>query len=146
MDYVALKAELALLAYAGLSDQAAADALNARTRPLEHVPAEEVSRYILEEGRWPLVEDLASDVNATANQRRAARAAVSMVRDARLPTVRLLRPKVQAMLDLLVAGGALAAGDKAALNALAENKRTRAEELGWTVAIGAGDVANARAL
>lgn len=116
--------------YAGMTDQQAADSLNTRNRPLDAVPAEEIARYILEEGKWPAVEDQATAVGATTQQKYAARSALAAFRDARLPTLRVSRAKVGAMLDLLVSGGALNAADKAAIVALGQNRLTRGEEIG----------------
>ena len=141
MDMTLLRAELTTdplaRGYAGMSDAAAAASLNARDRDAAQVSSDDVARYILEEGRWPELEDLAAGTGgysgATANQRKAARAALAIFTNARLPTIRLKRAKVQAMLDLMVGAGALTAGDKTALNALADAKFTRAEELGLGV-------------
>ncbi len=116
--------------YAGMTDSAAADSLNERNRPgpIESLLAR---RYLLLVGKWAPIADDASN-HLVADNRRACRVLVDTL-DA-FETIdmadALVAGAVNAALDALVTLGYLTAGDKAALLALGDNLRTRAEEIG----------------
>ena len=115
--------------------------LNAANRSGKRpVPKASILRHVVEAARWGALEDLAA--NASSPYRDAARSAIRAFQPGDFETIDLARPAVAALLDALVAGGALAADDKTAILALADAQVSRAEQLGLG-AVGHLDVARA---
>lgn len=143
MDYVALKNELALPAYAGMTDLEAAVAINAKSRPLP-VPSIDVKRYLHVVGKWAGVKQAA--LHGTGASQLAAISLVDALAD--IGTFDLQNATylaaITARLDELVTAGLITSENKTAVLELGNNRRSRAEELGWFVGVGVGDISNAR--
>ena len=146
MSYAVLAAELALPAYAGLSDQAAADAVNGLTvtRP-RLVPCGEVKKHAIEHGYWPAII-IASEVgNAHVAVRGLALCARDWIDDVsgKIENLDFSLQSTQSLIAALVAAGIVAQEHADSLAALSN------ETVPWTVAngmpeIGIGLVINAR--
>lgn len=145
MNYAALASELSVdplvRGYAAMTDQQAADSLNVVDRPAS-VPKSDLLRYVVENAKWKGIADLAA--SPTSPYAAAAASAVRAFEPGDFDAIDLSRPAVVALIDALVAGGALVAADKTAILAMAENRRSRAAELGLSF-VHAGDVQYARA-
>ncbi|MFC0384319.1 hypothetical protein [Muricoccus vinaceus] len=139
MDYDLLRAELASPAYDGLSDQAVADALNARTIPVAvDVPTSDARGLLLGTGEWGalciLAERQTSDPTEMMIRAAAITARDSMLHTTTLETSRpLYLGAVTQMLGALVMAQAISADSHAALLAMTQSSRSRAEELGLPV-------------
>lgn len=132
VDLDALRAELTDdplgVGYAALTDAEAAATLNAKTRP-GVTPRQELLALIGIMGIYGPVKRRATmaetDVETDLMNN------VLYVVDADIPTIDLTRPELQAMLGGLVAFGVLTEAQAGEIAALAQNRRSRAEELGW---------------
>lgn len=119
MDYAALHAELAKPAYAGLSDDEIAAAVNAATvtvmRPVQSADAR---RYLMLVGKWPAVAALARGLIAGSDAEKLA--AVALVEGlAMIDSFDVSVPEyaaaVEAQLAACVAAGLIDDADKAAI-------------------------------
>jgi hypothetical protein len=151
MDYVALAAELALPAYAGLSDADAAAALNAATLPAKvDVPSTSVRSLLYGRGAWRAIISLSLEAKSgDAVHDAALVAAVQLVDFCRAGGVfstsaPAILVQTEADLTALVAAGTIGAGDRAAILALADGVVSRAAALGLGM-VDHIDVARARA-
>jgi hypothetical protein len=131
MDIELLKTELAKAAYAGLSDQAAADALNAATieRPRE--------RFINERTIFSVLggadgEAFMQGIEAASLQNPVIKRALKWL-EPNQAGVDIGLPLTRDMLDSLVAAGALNAESVAAVQALGVEMVSRAQEMGLGV-------------
>lgn len=138
MDYAALYAELANdpegIGYAGKSDAERAALLNAPTRDgWRDVTVGEIAGYALLNLAWPGIEAAAESQDAQV--RAVARSALALMTNPAIQTVELSkadkRAAFTALLDVLVAAGAITAGHKAGVLALGQIKISRAQELGF---------------
>lgn len=135
VDFAVLRTELTTdplsLGYAGLSDQAAADKLNAtntgRTRNRTAVPTTEVFKQV-EDGAWPSTAILQNKWAGVLSQ----------------PTVDASDPLVRGILGAIFPVGAATTATRNRLLALGTETVSRATELGLG-AVTPGDVADARA-
>jgi hypothetical protein len=141
VNYTALKQELVTdplgLGYGALiakgDHMGTAALLNAPDRPARRpIPAKAIKRYLMLKGRWAAVKGAAADGALPQVLRAAAGTVLDALEafedfDAGDPEV---EAAMAAMIDALVAAGALAPEDKAAIMALGDARRSRAEELG----------------
>lgn len=96
-----LSDELSKQPYAGLSDQQAADAINAKTVTVEQpVAISALKQYAIIQGIWPKIK-LGQQ---SSNQQQAAlcMSILDWVEDARISTINVNMPEVKAMLSSLV--------------------------------------------
>lgn len=150
MDYAALKAEIALPAYAGMSDAAIAAALNAATVDIvRKVPTWEARALLLATGEWGAIK-LLSRQSPTMGTPEAQAVAVAITTiDSMTETTVLDADQadafaaMQTMVGVLQAAGVLSAGTGAAMLALRNTKTSRAAQLGLGP-VRPGDVAAAR--
>lgn len=146
MPLQALRDELARPEYAGLSDAAAADAINAKRVSVRRpVPTWLVRQTAIEGGYWPaLVEARESTTPAI---RSLAITVLAWIDDqsGTIQTVDLDRPSVGQMRAALVAAGLVTQAQADALNALAEAVIPWTESVGLPE-VGIGLVRNARSL
>ena len=131
----ALRDELARPDYADLDDQAAADAVNARTVAVRRqVPTWQVRQAAIEGGFWPaLVEARSSDSPAV---RALAISTLAWIDDqsGTIQTIDLDRPSVAAMLGAIVAAGIATQAQADAIRALGD------AVLPWTQSVGLPEV------
>jgi len=141
MNLEALKTELAKPEYSELSDQSAADAINAKTvSVLRPVSSASLLAWAAADGRYRKLEAATADVNSPVYS--LASAAFLMIRrDATELDLNLTDRVV--LLGSLVAAGVLTQDDADAIYALATHSIpwTQANGLGE---VGRGQVANAR--
>lgn len=135
MDYAELRREIAddpiARGYAGKTEQEIAALLNAPDRP-GPIPAQDVRRYLTVADRWPEIVRISRFGDADPDR---VRAAIRMVEaldgiasfDLQVPAY---LATIEAGLDALVAAQIVQAQDKAAILGLAQNRRSRAAELG----------------
>ena len=153
MDYAALKAEIELPAYAGMSDDDIAAALNAATVPVEtSVSTKAIRRYMMLTGAWAKIALVSEGVNLGAGtptipHRVAAITALAAVGPGAFDDFDLqdsnVRAPMAAMLHALVEIGAISQSDKNAVLDLRKTTVSRASQIGWP-SVGANDVAHAR--
>lgn len=147
INYAALRAEISLSGYAGLTDQQVADSLNTRNQKLPAKIADMMAylhRTASPSGApiWLVVED-GSTLATDAGVKTACRMVVEVGR-ARYDTVDVSLPIVKAMLDALVAAGMMVQADEDYLIGLGVTA-SRAEVLFVVgVSVTAGDVSLAR--
>lgn len=141
MDYAALKSEIALPAYAGMTDDQIAATLNAKTvaGPDRQVPIIVLTKYLREAGAW-----LPIRAAAVAGTSQGAIAAVDYNSDLRAATIDMDAPIVAAMLADLVGHGLLTQAQSDAMVALKATTIPYLSTLGWSVNVTAADVAAAR--
>lgn len=127
--------------YAGMTDAEILASLHAVDRPGK-VPPSEILSYVQEnthsDGR-PLHGKIMSLADGRDVPTPDAPITAAMCRDAALIAIKRMETeintpvdmsKVSAMLDLLIVGGAIESADKTAILALADNRQSRAVELG----------------
>ena len=129
--------------YSTMSDQQVADDLNAKTRQQTvPIPVDEVKRYLFVNDLWFPIK------NGTDQVAEAARDAISMFDEFRVDESDVAT-KVDNLLSNLVLEGYATSSDKAAVQALGVQTRSRAQELsllGASPEIGPAHVQQARAL
>ena len=105
MNLSALATELAKPEYALMSDQEAADAINAKTVTLRQlVPTWRVKQYAIEQGIWPKIVLVREDnEQSDLVLRGLCISVVSWIDDPSIETIDVDLPKVQEMLGGLVA-------------------------------------------
>ena len=105
MNLEALATELAKPEYASMSDQQAADAINAKTVTLRQlVPTWQVKQYAIEQGIWPKIVLIREDTEQSDLVLRGlCVSVVSWIDDPSIQTIGVDLPKVQEMLGGLVA-------------------------------------------
>lgn len=130
-----LRDELASDAYAGLDDQAAAAAINARRVAVRRpVPTWQVRQAAIEGGFWPaLVEARES---TTPQVRALAISCLAWIDDqsGTIQTIDMDRPSVAAMLASLVAAGIATQSQADAVRSLGD------AEIPWTESVGLPEV------
>ena len=146
MDYAALKAEIALPAYDGLTDDQIATALNAPLEAYRDVPAANVRAALVECNAWAAVLKC-SRANALDDAWAAAKQIDDGQRDP--PQVFQLsraatRAVYSAQVGHLVEAGVLTLDQRNIMAALCRVTTTRAAQLGWARALYPSDVAAAR--
>lgn len=140
-SYAALRTELAKPAYAGLSDQAAADLLNAPiVEPTgQRVPISEIQRVAFDRSK------LLGILQAAQAGNTAAISAQYLFSSAKFDSVDISNPTFAATVAALKTAGLLDDGDIAAVQALATYTTSVAIRT-FGVPVSAADVAHARSL
>lgn len=140
-DYAALAAELAKPAYAGLSDAAAATALNTPiVEPTgQRVPISEIQRVAFDRGK------LLGILQAAQGGTPAAVAAAYLFSSAKFESVDITDPQFTGQVVALKTASLIDDGDIAAIQALATRTTSTAIRV-FGVTVAAADVAHARSL
>jgi hypothetical protein len=137
-----LSDELSKPQYVGLTDQAAADAVNAKTVSVEQTVAiHKLKEYAIINGIWPKLK-----VGQASSNPQVAALCVSVldwVDDPRISTLDVNKPEVQAMLDGLVSAGIMSASNKADVVAMGSHTASWTSQNGLPE-VGIGLVINAR--
>lgn len=128
--------------WAAGNDTETARLLNVRDRP-GLVPIRELSAYCLTAGitggvlaldSMPVGADLGGGATLTMQIKGLLKTVVTLVQDDyRMEEADVLGAAFSGAVDGLIALGLAAAGDKTALQAMAQNRNSRASELGWSV-------------
>jgi hypothetical protein len=154
MNYDDLKTELAKPAYEALTDQEAADALNAETIVVRQlVPLWQIEKHAIENGyrlaieaaaaKW--VAEPSADQQAANQVYGAAKIALSYLANSRFENLDFDLDSTKAMLAALVAGGIVTQANADALDAMANGTTSRREQLKLPP-VGSHHVAYARSL
>jgi hypothetical protein len=146
MNLAALVAELAKPEYSGLSDQAAADAVNAKTVAVrELVPCWLVKQLAIESGYWAAIKIASQSSDVPLQVRGVALSAVDWIDDSsgKIQNVDMDSPAVLAMLGGLVAAGLLTQSQSDDLQALADQTKRWVDVVGIGT-VGIGYIRNAR--
>jgi len=107
-----LSDELSRPQYASLSDQQAADAINAKAVAIHQtVQIHKVKEYAIINGIWPKLK--AGQASSNPQVAALCVSVLDWVDDPRISTLDVNKPEVQAMLDGLVASGIMSASNKA---------------------------------
>jgi hypothetical protein len=137
-----LSDELSKPQYASLSDQAAADAINAKTVTVQQtVQIHKVKEYAIVNGIWPKLK--AGQANSNPVVAALCVSVLDWVDDPRISTLDVNKPEVQAMLDGLVSAGIMSASNKADVVAMGSHTASWTSQNGLPE-IGIGLVQNAR--
>lgn len=137
----------ASLGYAGMSDQQAADAMNATTQTKTVIiPSNELLAWAAgaSAGQSPRLKKIRTAFNHESEQIAAIAEVADLMIRRDSTALDLSRPDRQQMVGALQAAGVLSPEDVAALYAMAQQPASRAEILGTGV-VGRRDVAMARA-
>lgn len=136
MNLEALATELAKPEYASMSDQQAADAINAKTVTLRQlVPTWQVKQYAIEQGIWPKIVLIREDTEQSDLVLRGlCVSVVSWIDDPSIQTIDVDLPKVQEMLGGLVAYAIATQEQAAAIIAMGS------VTVPWTTHNGIGEV------
>ena len=146
MNLQPLQEELAKPEYSGLSDQAAADAVNAKTVSVrELVPCWLVKRLAIESGYWPAIKIASQSSDVPLAVRGVALSAVDWIDDSsgKIQNVDMDSPAVSAMLSGLVAAGLLTQSQSDDLRSLADQTKRWVDVVGIGT-VGIGYIKNAR--
>jgi len=137
-----LAIELSKPEYAGLSDQAAADAINAKTVAVHQTVAiAKIKEYAIVNGIWPKVKAGQSSANAVVAA--LCVSIIDWVDDPRISTLDVNLPQVQAMLSGLVSSSLLTEQQKSEVIAMGSKQVSWTSQNGLPE-IGIGLVINAR--
>jgi hypothetical protein len=137
-----LSDELSKPQYASLSDQAAADAVNAKTVSVEQTVAiHKLKEYAIINGIWPKLK--AGQANSNPVVAALCVSVLDWVDDPRISTLDVNKPEVQAMLDGLVSAGIMSSSNKADVVAMGSHTASWTSQNGLPE-IGIGLVQNAR--
>lgn len=131
MDYTILAAELELPAYAGLTDQQAADALNTQNFAIrQRVLIADLQAEALRNGAYIAIDTAATATDTPAQLRAVCRAVLALV-NARFESINLDDPSAQQMFGVLVQAGVLSPQQAAEIDILATVMViSRAQQLG----------------
>ena len=146
MNLTPLQEELAKPEYSGLSDQAAADAVNAKTVAVrELVPCWLVKQLAIESGYWAAIKIASQSSDTPLAVRGVALSAVDWIDDSsgKIQNVDMDSPAVTAMLGGLVAAGLLTQSQSNDLQALADQTKRWVDVVGIGT-VGIGYIKNAR--
>ncbi|NBW19057.1 MAG: hypothetical protein EBR82_64885 [Caulobacteraceae bacterium] len=146
MSLAALVVELAKPEYSGLSDQAAADAVNAKTVSVrELVPCWLVKQLAIESGYWAAIKIASQSSDVPLAVRGVALSAVDWIDDSsgKIQNVDMDSPAVMAMLSGLVAASLLTQSQSNDLRSLADQTKRWVDVVGIGT-VGIGYVRNAR--
>jgi hypothetical protein len=137
-----LSDELSKPQYVGLTDQAAADAVNAKTVSVEQTVAiHKLKEYAILNGIWPKLK--AGQANSNPVVAALCVSVLDWVDDPRISTLDVNKPEVQAMLDGLVSAGIMSASNKADVVAMGSHTASWTSQNGLPE-VGIGLVINAR--
>jgi hypothetical protein len=146
MDLTPLIEELSKPEYAGLSDEAAADAVNAKTVSVrELVPCWLVKQLAIESGYWAAIKIASQSSDVPLAVRGVALSAVDWIDDSsgKIQNVDMDSTAVLAMLGGLFAAGLLTQSQSDDLQALADQTKRWVDVVGLGT-VGIGYVKNAR--
>lgn len=145
MDLQPLADELAKPEYASLSDQDAADAINAKKVTLRQlVPTWQVKQYAIEQGIWPQIVMIREDAEQPDLVLRGICISVlSWIDDASIQTIDVDLPKVQEMLSGLVAYAVATQEQVAAIIAMADTQIRWVDHVGLNT-VGDGHIRSLR--
>jgi hypothetical protein len=146
MDLTPLIEELSKPEYAGLSDEAAADAVNAKTVAVrELVPCWLVKQLAIESGYWAAIKIASQSSDVPLAVRGVALSAVDWIDDSsgKIQNVDMDSTAVLAMLGGLVAAGLLTQSQSDDLQALADQTKQWVDVVGLGT-VGIGYIKNAR--
>ena len=125
--------ELSKPEYQGLTDQEAADAINAKTVDVVvKVPNFKIKQHAVLEGYWPVVK--AGQADADAAKAGLCMTVIDWIEDVRISTTDFSLPQVQAMIAGLVTHGLITQAQADELNAMAT------ETVSWTSTVGLPEV------
>ena len=128
-----LSDELSKPEYQGLSDQAAADAINAKTVVVQQsVAIRDLKTYAIFQGIWPRL--LAGQLSSNPQVAGLCTSVLAWVDDPRISTVDINLPQVQAMLTQLVAATIIT--QQQMLDIVAMGSKT----VSWTSTVGLPEV------
>ena len=137
-----LSDELSKPQYASMTDQQAADAINAKTVTVQQTVAiHKLKEYAIINGIWPKLK-----VGQASSNPQVAALCVSVldwVDDPRISTLDVNKPEVQAMLDGLVSAGIMSASNKADVVTMGSHTASWTSQNGLPE-VGIGLVINAR--
>jgi hypothetical protein len=137
-----LSDELSKPQYASMTDQQAADAINAKTVTVQQTVAiHKLKEYAIINGIWPKLK-----VGQASSNPQVAALCVSVldwVDDPRISTLDVNKPEVQAMLDGLVSAGIMSSSNKADVVAMGSHTASWTSQNGLPE-VGIGLVINAR--
>jgi hypothetical protein len=137
-----LSDELSKPQYVGLTDQAAADAVNAKTVSVEQTVAiHKLKEYAILNGIWPKLK--AGQANSNPVVAALCVSVLDWVDDPRISTLDVNKPEVQAMLDGLVSAGIMSSSNKADVVAMGSKVVSWTSQNGLPE-VGIGLVQNAR--
>jgi hypothetical protein len=137
-----LSDELSKPQYVGLTDQAAADAVNAKTVSVEQTVAiHKLKEYAILNGIWPKLK--AGQANSNPVVAALCVSVLDWVDDPRISTLDVNKPEVQAMLDGLVSAGIMSSSNKADVVAMGSHTASWTSQNGLPE-VGIGLVINAR--
>jgi hypothetical protein len=146
MDLTPLTIELSKPEYSGLSDQAAADAVNLKTVAVRDlVPCWLVKQTAIESGYWAAIKIASESSDAPLAVRGVALSAVDWIDDSsgKIQNVDMDSPAALAMLGQLVSAGLLTESQSDDLQSLA-NKPKRWVDVVGIGTVGIGYIQNAR--
>lgn len=153
MNYSAIKAELALPSYAGMTDQQAADALNAQNIAIKvDVPSSVVRGTLYATGAWRKIVSLSLDGKSGDAVHDAALVAAKQLiefcatDDPFGTSAPAILSEVTTDLAALVTATTITPDDQTAVLALTDSKISRADQLNLGEPVLAEHVAKARAL
>lgn len=125
--------ELSKPEYQGLTDQEAADAINAKTVDVAvKVQNFKIKQHAVLEGYWPVVKAGQSDANAA--KAGLCMTVIDWIEDVRINSTDFSLPQVQSMIAGLVTYGYITQGQADELNAMAT------ETVSWTSTVGLPEV------
>jgi hypothetical protein len=128
-----LSDELSKPEYIGLSDQAAADSINAKTVVAQQsVAIRDLKTYAIFQGIWPKL--LAGEKSSNPQVAGLCQSVVAWVDDPRISTVDVNMPQVQAMLTQLV--GATIITQEQASDIVAMGSK----QIAWTTSVGLPEI------
>ena len=128
-----LATELAKPEYAGLSDQQAADAINAKVETVSQlVPIWEVKQHAILNGYWPLVK--AGQLDANQTKAGLCVSVIDWIDDPKLSTIDVNLPEVQGMLAGLVSFSLMTQAQANEVIAMGS------KEVSWTSTVGLPEV------
>jgi len=104
--------------YAGLSDQEAADAINALTEPVTLVPRWQIKSYLYGQGVYGTMTAYLDSTEIPANLRGLIRTALAYLNDPDFENLDLGLADVQTMLGMLVSAGLLTTVQLAEIKAM----------------------------
>ena len=129
----ALIEELSKPEYASLTDQEAADAINAKTVDVAvKVPNWKIKQHAVLNGYWPVVK--AGQLDADTAKAGLCMTIIDWIEDTRISTTDFSLPQVQSMIAGLVTFGLIAQAQADELNAMAT------ETVSWTSTVGLPEV------
>jgi hypothetical protein len=128
-----LSDELSKPQYAGLTDQAAADAINAKTVVVQQsVSIRDLKTYAIFQGVWPKL--LAGEKSSNLQVAGLCQSVVAWVDDPRISTVDVNIPEVQAMLTQLVSATIITQQQASEIVAMGS------KPIAWTASVGLPEV------